>query len=558
MAIDRSPPQDAPEGDPAMIDRPEGSPPNFSDHDAGSPGHSSPPSLDPAAQPSHPGAMPPSPDPLAAPPQPSGPRIGTIIAWLVIIGAVLSIAALPSLLAAFEPEQELSEEEIAATIGLEEVMTRLQGRYLLGASSLPGSREQILAQVQTLNGGTPSNRMRIIALAGELGGPAEARARLETLEDDIETAQLQDDQTPFNRLTEPQQTALSGLRTLYDVADDATPAVDQLTDQQKDAIQGELGWFGRLALHPQDAGDEATRNDLLGSATAVVWTILGVVIGVGMLGVVGFIGLIVMFILVLGGNLNGGLARGGGRSGLYAQTFAVWMLLFLLLTGVAGAIGMSFVPDAAMLLIFFGFLGSLVAVAWPVLRGVPWRTVREDIGWIGGRGGPFLEVGWGLAGYAMGLPILAAGLAFTFILMLIQGGLGGPGELFEPMTGPAHPIILSVSQGDVFAILQVLLVGSVAAPIVEETAFRGVLYRHLRDASRGLGMVVSVGFATLFNAFIFAVIHPQGIVAVPALMSLAIAFTLMREYRVSLIPAMVMHGVSNGIVLTTATLALNV
>jgi membrane protease YdiL (CAAX protease family) len=44
-------------------------------------------------------------------------------------------------------------------------------------------------------------------------------------------------------------------------------------------------------------------------------------------------------------------------------------------------------------------------------------------------------------------------------------------------------------------------------------------------------------------------IHPQGLLAVPALMSLAIAFSLAREWRGSLIAPMVMHGVSNGAVM---------
>jgi membrane protease YdiL (CAAX protease family) len=56
-------------------------------------------------------------------------------------------------------------------------------------------------------------------------------------------------------------------------------------------------------------------------------------------------------------------------------------------------------------------------------------------------------------------------------------------------------------------------------------------------------------FSTVLTAFIFALIHPQGWVAIPALMGLAIGFTLAREWRGTLIPCLVMHGVSNGIVL---------
>jgi membrane protease YdiL (CAAX protease family) len=78
--------------------------------------------------------------------------------------------------------------------------------------------------------------------------------------------------------------------------------------------------------------------------------------------------------------------------------------------------------------------------------------------------------------------------------------------------------------------------------------FRGVLYRHLREASARLGAWISVIASALVVSFLFAVIHPQGIVAVPVLMSLAFGFTMMREWRGTLIPGMVAHGLNNGLV----------
>ena len=80
--------------------------------------------------------------------------------------------------------------------------------------------------------------------------------------------------------------------------------------------------------------------------------------------------------------------------------------------------------------------------------------------------------------------------------------------------------------------------------------FRGVLYRNLRDASRTQKLLMSVLFSAILSSFIFAAIHPQGIVTIPALMSLAIAFALARELLDSLVPSMIMHGVSNALVMT--------
>ena len=98
--------------------------------------------------------------------------------------------------------------------------------------------------------------------------------------------------------------------------------------------------------------------------------------------------------------------------------------------------------------------------------------------------------------------------------------------------------------------VQLLTVACIAAPIVEETMFRGVLYRHLRQSTRGIGTAASIAISILIMSFVFAAIHPQGLVAIPVLMSLAIAFALAREWRGSLVPSMVMHAVNNGLAMT--------
>jgi membrane protease YdiL (CAAX protease family) len=95
--------------------------------------------------------------------------------------------------------------------------------------------------------------------------------------------------------------------------------------------------------------------------------------------------------------------------------------------------------------------------------------------------------------------------------------------------------------------LEVFFVASIVAPIVEETMFRGVLYRYLREATSRLRPALSVIFSALVVSFLFAVIHPQGFLAVPALMGLALAFTLMREWRDTLLPAAIAHGLNNGV-----------
>jgi membrane protease YdiL (CAAX protease family) len=145
-----------------------------------------------------------------------------------------------------------------------------------------------------------------------------------------------------------------------------------------------------------------------------------------------------------------------------------------------------------------------------------------------------LEPVIGIGGYLAGLPIVAVGVIMTLVLFLIQQLFAGEGQIFDPAGGPAHPIVKELVDSNWWVRGQLLFLGSVAAPIVEETMFRGVLYRHLRGATAKTGALWSITISTLVNSFIFAVIHPQGWIAVPALMSLAIAFSLAREWRGSL------------------------
>jgi membrane protease YdiL (CAAX protease family) len=118
---------------------------------------------------------------------------------------------------------------------------------------------------------------------------------------------------------------------------------------------------------------------------------------------------------------------------------------------------------------------------------------------------------------------------------------------------PAHPIVFMDTKGWWNKAL-LLFLACVAAPLVEETMFRGVLHRHLRGATQRFGSFLSIVLSGTIASFIFAAIHPQGLIAIPALMALAYGFTILREWRGTLIPAMIAHGFNNGIMLTALML----
>jgi hypothetical protein len=159
----------------------------------------------------------------------------------------------------------------------------------------------------------------------------------------------------------------------------------------------------------------------------------------------------------------------------------------------------------------------------------------------------------------MALPLLAVGFFLMLLLlaiqhMLSQGSAGG--DTFGPTSGAAHPIVLAIANADWWTRLQVILLAAVFAPVIEETMFRGILYRHLREATCRARPVWSVLFSATVVSFVFAVVHPQGMTAVPPLMALAFSFCLMREWRGSLIAPMVAHGIHNGLLMLLLMLAL--
>ena len=183
------------------------------------------------------------------------------------------------------------------------------------------------------------------------------------------------------------------------------------------------------------------------------------------------------------------------------------------------------------------------------MRGIAWNQIRYDIGWTRGRG-LCKESFWGVAGYAMMLPILGVGVILVFVLFAVQtyfsSGVGS--DPFAGTSGGAHPIVLEIANGGWHVRILLVTLAAVAAPIVEETMFRGVLYRQLRTSSNKFGIALSIVCSVLLTSFLFAAIHPQGWVAVPALMAIAIGMNIMREWRGTLLPSIIVHGVSNGLV----------
>ncbi|MBI3466247.1 MAG: CPBP family intramembrane metalloprotease [Planctomycetes bacterium] len=486
------------------------------------------------------------------PPPPESPRrIGAPgVAWFFIMVLVLAIVGLRQLGPVLKPE---TGEDVVGLLNM-----RMVGRYLVGAAALgdESAQKMLYKQAEPLNTGTIPQRLQFVTLAGELGGPAEALKHLRDLNEKLQSSA--DDAAEENdgsrhkerpssngSPTAAQAEVIDVLGRLYGDYEQDELTTPSVTPKERDLLRQELGWFGELALAPEGGPDAQQRQQVLLSAQVTMVGLVALFGGFLMLALGGFAGLIVCLVLWRQGQLRGGVLPATMRHGVYAETFACWMALFLVLSGLAGFVGRS---GGSLWLNLAAFFLSLAALGWPVLRGVPWQTVRQDIGWTHGR----LRVAeplMGLVCYAMAVPILLFGIIVTLMLIAFAtqlGWLGGVQGEFDPTVAPSHPVVNLVAEGGWLQWLQILLLASVAAPIVEETMFRGVLYAHLRGATQKLGTAFSILASALINGVLFAVIHPQGLLAVPALTAIAVGFSLTREWRGSLIPSMIAHGVHNG------------
>lgn len=472
----------------------------------------------------------PTPPPDNAPVKPKG---RPIVAWVIILLLVGWTT--------FLVNRPLSPS--AAEEAMPEVMEGA-GKVYVGISTLPNyQRESLYKEIQQFNFGPLQFRLRYITLAGELRGPVTAQEELKKL-----ARQLAEHQhTP----AKDQQRAMQLLEQLYADYAEQQWSAPSLSEQDKAFLQQELDWFGRLALAPAKKDSSQAREEVLAesrTALAVAGGIIGFMLLVSFLG---FIGLCYLIAVLVKGKMAYGLALREPPGGLYAESFACWMVLFLGLNLLVGVIfrqlGVKDPPLAVggLLMIF-----SAAAVFWPVLRGIPLSQVLHDVG-LRPAGKWRTELLWGLIAYGLTLPLAFVGFLITS--RLIEWQTTGGGDPFTQPPTPSHPVIRMFVDANWWKLTQVFVMASVIAPLVEETMFRGVLYRHLREATGQFGFALSVGGSVAITSLIFAVIHPQGWATVPALAALAVGFNITREIRQSIFPCMIAHGIHNGLLMLLAS-----
>ncbi len=186
----------------------------------------------------------------------------------------------------------------------------------------------------------------------------------------------------------------------------------------------------------------------------------------------------------------------------------------------------NFGSYVSTIIMWFSYITlSILALIWPLQRGINIEYYKKALGWHSGNG--FLkEIGFGITGYLAGLPIMMVGCFFTLFIIQHTGNF------------PVHPLTNKIEHVGSVEIIWLITLACILAPFLEESLFRGAFYRYLRYKN-------SIILSAIINGFIFAAIHPQGFAAIPALSSIGIVLSLLREWRGSLIAPITAHIINN-------------
>ena len=460
-----------------------------------------------------------------------GSPVAGVVSWLAVAGMVGLILLSHTMVGASEQKQT----EPSPTAGI----LQLFARYAAAATELaPGAqsaqvRDELLDTIESTVA-TPDDALRATLAAHGMGATERAAKILDRVTD------------PTGEGITPLPGDVPEQRPAY-IAEDAArvrtvleSGAEALDPADWAVLSDHHGWFayyGRTAGMPPTASD---RQAALRPADRTLFAIVALAFtgGTGLLG--GVVLLIVLLIRLGNGRVRTRYTPPAPGGSVYLETLAIFLAAFVGLGLIGDALRTATNTDPTEALMW---LLPLVLL-WPMVRGARRVETKYALGWHRGEG--FLkEIGAGLVGYLAGLPVVALGFLLTlllaFLMAAVSGAQGPP---------PSHPVVQQAGGGGVWSVLSLYLLASVWAPIVEESVFRGALFHHLRGRLGALASAAIVGF-------LFAIIHPQGILLVPPLMALGFVFCMIREWRGSLIGSMAAHALHNAVLITVLIVAMS-
>lgn len=425
-----------------------------------------------------------------------------ILSWIVIL-VIAGLAFASTLMPELRGKKRIAEKRA-------DMNFQITARYLVGLKhslgSLGGAQtiQQASAQIRELAKKPEDKPYAAIAL-GELEG---SDAALKILHE-IPATQPQ----PASQQQEASITPI--LRQLYQ------QGVDSLSPLEREILRSH-GWLGQLALSHGLPDIDPTRAEVISRARSTAIGLLGWAGTMGLLLIAGVLLLIVLLILFATGILRLKGLPVHLPDAPFVEAFSLYLLLFALAQIALGLLKVDTMMWSLPLIILL-----IPIFLYVRMRGLTWSEVRAGFGLTSGNG-VLTEIGMGFVSYVAGLPLIAAGIIIAVMLTQAVGAT------------PSHPI---VNEAGKVPILLLYLLASVWAPVFEEIMFRGALFQHVRSRMRWI-------FAAPIVSVIFAIIHPQGWTLLPALGMIAMVLAFVREWRGSIIAPIIVHGLSNGAVVT--------
>jgi len=406
----------------------------------------------------------------------------------------------------------------------------------------PASKDIIKSQISQ---GVQNNtdRLRSVMITADLSGDDAGLAKLE----EMKTAAAQERDATGALTTLPDWWTQDALRLEAVLASNETGSTENLN-----ALKERHGWFAEvLATRKSPMTDPARQAAAGGGGQLILVLILAVavfltaIIGGITAGVFVLIGLAKRkFVPAFIPPLPGG--------SVYLETIAVFLTGFMVLKVVVPLILIASgtlnpndpPPDWLTTATLAAQWLLLPLIFWPLCRGVTFARWRQDIGWHSGAGF-WKEVWAGIYAYLGGLPLLALAALITVLIVVVRGIVATAAG--EQLTPPSNPIVEILQSASPLALVMLFTLATIWAPIVEETLFRGGVFRHLRGR---LGLLASA----ILSALWFGFMHSYEIPLLLPVITLGFVFALMREWRGSLIGCIIAHGLHNATVLTLAIL----
>lgn len=307
-------------------------------------------------------------------------------------------------------------------------------------------------------------------------------------------------------------------------------------EEDRERLRDRLGWFAELARGPGLA--PSPQEGEIKARSFIVLAVLGLLVtGVCLALLSGAVLLVLHWRRVRADARANAFVPSTRHGGVLLECFALYLGIMT-----AGALVSAWLGVWAA--IVCSAAAVVVPLLWPRWWGLRWADFRAAIGLHRGRGW-WREIGAGFVGYFGVLAIASIGIAMTLALTLIAGLMaGGGGDVAgggggAPPGPQAHPVVGWIYEGGLWMKLACLALAAGFAPVFEEIFFRGALQRYFRGRFRFFA-------SALFASLIFAALHPQGFFAIPALAGMGIGFSLLREWRDSLIAPMTAHAINNG------------